>query len=127
GIASHQSGVHFFHLFSHETKLRSAFRVNLVLVAEADRFERENRFAYLVHGLDLVLETLRGGCHAKLTVGVHLNRCACNRGPTNASDKGSCLVSACADADSVGLISNTFVADVDIEVARGKIDTGVTA
>src|SRR5206468_9593790 len=108
-------------------ELRTAFRINLVLVAEAHRFERENRFACLIHGLDLDLETLRGGRHAKLTVGIHPNRYACNCCSTDASDKGFCLISARANADRVGLASNTFVADVDIEVAGGKIVTGGNA
>ena len=40
---------------------------------EGDRFEREDRFARLVRGLDRALETLRGGCRAKVTGGVYLN------------------------------------------------------
>ena len=42
--------------------------VKLLLVAEDDRFERENRFASFVHRLDLVLETRRGNDRAELTV-----------------------------------------------------------
>jgi len=32
-----------------------------------------------------------------------------------------------ADADGIGLARNPFVADIDIEIARGSIPTGVTA
>jgi hypothetical protein len=62
-----------------------------------------------------------------LSVAIYLDCCACNCCSINASDKGFCLISASADADSVGLISNTFVADVDIVIAGGKIVTGAKA
>ena len=69
-VASHQIGVHLFHLLGHEAELRDAVGVKLVLVAEGDRFEREDRFARLVHRLDRVLETRRGDDRAELTVGI---------------------------------------------------------
>ena len=37
-VASYQSGVDLFHLFSHEAKLRDAIGVKLVLVAEGHWF-----------------------------------------------------------------------------------------
>src|SRR5262249_27575145 len=83
--------------------------------------------------------TLRGRRDAKLTVGVHLNRCACNWCSTNASDKGAgvgwhCVVGVwighshlLADADGIGLISDTQITDIDIVIAGGKIVTGAKA
>ena len=38
-IAGHQVRIHLFHLFGHETELRDAGRVKLVLIAEGDRLE----------------------------------------------------------------------------------------
>ena len=35
--------------------------IKLLLVAESDRFEREDRFAGLVHGLDFLFKA-SGGC-----------------------------------------------------------------
>jgi hypothetical protein len=40
-VASHESGVHLFHLFSHEAELRDALGVKLRLVMEDDRLKRE--------------------------------------------------------------------------------------
>ena len=62
-----------------------------------------------------------------MTAAAYTNCHTRNRRPTNASDKRFCLISARTDADSVGLASNTFVADVDIVVAGGEIVTGASA
>ena len=48
--------------------------IQLVLVAEGHRFERQDRFARLVHGLDLVLEPARGDKGADLVIGIDVNR-----------------------------------------------------
>src|SRR5947208_2225823 len=105
-IASHQSGVHLFYLLGHQPKLRDALRVKVVFVAEGHRFERENRFARLVHGLDLVLETLRGNYRAEVTAAIYnYPYTSGHSDPANAGDKGVSLplVTAVADADCVGL------------------------
>jgi hypothetical protein len=92
---------------------------------EGDRFECEDRFARFIHGLDIVLETLRGGCCAKLTRGIYMNGCACNLCSTDAGDKGFFLGSHRADADGVGLTIDTIIADV--VTAGGEMETGVKA
>jgi hypothetical protein len=69
-VASHQSGVYLFHFLSHETELRDALGVKLMLVAKGHRFQRKNRFARLVHRFDPVLETLGGNDRAELTVSI---------------------------------------------------------
>ena len=103
--------------------MRDALRVKLVLVAEGHRLKREDRFARLVHRLDLVLETRRGSGRAEVTVGIHDDRYASGNGcPADAGDKGGRLRSLRADADGVGLASNARVADIDIVIARGEID-----
>jgi len=127
-VASHQSGIDLFHFLGHEAKLRDAFGIKLVLVAEGDRFERENRFARLVHRLDVVLETLRGKYRAELTVGIYnYPYASCNRCPANAGDKGGRLGSFGADADGAGLASTTNVADINIVIARSKKKAGCFA
>src|SRR5437016_284462 len=68
-VAGHQIRIHFFHFFGHEAELRDAVWIKLVLVAEGHRFQRKDRFARLVHRLDLVLETSGGDGRAELTVG----------------------------------------------------------
>src|SRR5205823_2040093 len=93
------------------------------LIMEGDRFQPENRFARLVHRLDRVLETRRGGCRAKLTGGVYLNGCACNCCPIDAGNKGFGLCSGRADANRPGFTRNASVANIDIVAASGKIPT----
>src|SRR5437773_9310431 len=121
GVASDEIGIHFCHLLSHKAKLRNAIGINL-LVTESDRFERQDRFTCLVHRLDLVLETLRGGCHAQLTERIYNNWCACNGYPTDCRDKG--LKLAKTDAQGTGLASKARRADVDIATTRGEIEAG---
>src|SRR5437762_3260683 len=143
-IASHQSGVHLFYLLGHQPKLRDALRVKVVFVAEGHRFERENRFTRLVHGLDLVLETLRGNYRAEVTTAIYNYPYTSGHSvPANAGDKGVSLplVTAVADADCVGFayrgcwhrVSRLFLFgygvgdDVNIVTARREILTGSCA
>jgi hypothetical protein len=98
------------------------WRIQLVLVAEAHRLQRQNRFAGLIHGLDVVLETPRGGQRAELTVGIDINRHApCHGGPGDASHEGIGLNSRRADADGVAFASVAWVEDVDIVTARSEV------
>ena len=96
-----------------------------MLVVEGDWFERENRFACLVHCLDRVLETRRGCGRAEMTVAVYDNCYTCWNGcPTDAGDQ--CRPVSClhADANSSEVARNTEVADIDIVTARGEVSTG---
>jgi hypothetical protein len=77
----------------------------------------------LVHGLDLLLKTLRAWGHAKLTVGVYNNSCTCDWYSKDTSDKGARLSFHVADADRESLASNPIVADVNIEIARREVET----
>src|SRR5262249_50742539 len=101
--------------------------IKLVLVTEAHRFKREVRFACLAHRLNLRFEALRGGYRAKLTGSVYLNWYADNYCSSDTGYKGICLGSLGADADGVGLGSNTLVSYIDIIVASGQIATGEIA
>src|SRR5260370_22429507 len=73
GIENYQVRIHLFYLLSYQAELRDALGVKLVLVAEGHRFERENRFARLVHRLDRFLEPGRGWCRAKLAAAIYDN------------------------------------------------------
>src|SRR5215471_18970164 len=96
---------------------------------EGHGFKREDRFARLVHGLDLRFKASRGGCRSKLTVRTYKNRGASNSDAIDPSDEGSRLprghaATLRADADGAGLARNAFVADLDIVTAGGEIFAG---
>src|SRR6266481_6469668 len=96
-----------------------------MLVAEDDGFQREDRFASLVHRLNRFLETFGGHHRTEMAVGVDDYPYASSDGrPTNAGDKRMRVSSFCANADVIGLASFTFIAYIDIVTARGQIDTG---
>src|SRR4029434_11041265 len=97
----------------------------LVLVAKGHWFERKDRFTCLVHWLNRVLETRRGGHRAKMTSVIHDNCYACRNGcPTNPGDKCPCVGSCRADADGPGLERNTTIGDIDIVIAGREILPG---
>src|SRR3984893_15036369 len=122
-VVSHQVGIDLFYLLGHEAELRDAVWIKLMLVAEGHRFQRQDRFARFVHRLDLVLESLRGRRHPKLTAGAYNNCCACNRYSMNASNKCGGVRSCRADADVVGLSCRALAADVDVVTPRGQVVT----
>src|SRR5262245_31145497 len=98
-----------------------------MLVAEGHRFQREDRFAGLVHRLDLVLATLRGNYRAKPTVITNdYSYPSGHSDPRNPRDKRGRLRSDCADADSVRLATITArIADIDVGTTRGEIYPGL--
>ena len=63
----------------------------------------------------------------ELTVAVDINRRDRSAlvHSVNASNKGGCL--DLADADGAGFASNTLIADIDIQIARGETGTGEVA
>jgi hypothetical protein len=123
-VAKDEVGVYFFHFLCDEAELRDAIGIEFVLIVERYRSQRENRFTRLLHGFDLILETLRRERrHTELTVGINDNGCARNRCSANARDKRGRL--AAAYADGAALAGNTAIADVDIVTAGGEITAGV--
>ena len=122
-VAHDQIRIYVFYLLGDEAKLRDSLGINFVLVAKGHRFERKDRFACLVHRLDLVLETLRARGHTKLTVGVDNNSCTCHWYRKDTSDKGARLSFHIADADRESFASDPIVADVNIEIARREVET----
>src|SRR6266446_612647 len=127
-VASDQIRIYLRHLLGHESELRDARRVELVLVAKGHRFERQDRFARLVHRLDCILETLRGYGRAKMTTAIY-NNCYTrwNGCPTDASDVSSGLSSYRTDTDRIRLRLKTSAANIDIVTSCGQILTGLKA
>jgi len=124
GIASNQVGIHLLHLLSHETKLRVTLGVKVVLVTKSHRPQSQDRFACVVHWLDLVLKALRGGSDAEPAIWAYNHLAPSDRHVCDASDKGGRLNPLGIDAYSAELPSSTSVADINIVTASGEIDTG---
>ncbi len=115
-IPSDQVGIHFFHVLGNESKHNGAIGFNLLFIMEGDRFKRQDGFAGLVHGLDLLLEPARGHKGADFVIGVNVNRSArCDRG-VNVFDSGG-----------VALARNSQdpVADTNIATAGGEKIAGI--
>src|SRR2546427_282270 len=87
-----------------------SFSPAFLLVTERDRLKGEDAFARLVHRLNHLLETLRGGDRAESTILIYPNLHTSNRRITNAGDKRFRLCSLCADADRVRFVPSTLVA-----------------
>src|ERR1051326_1902873 len=68
-IPSHEVRIYLLNVLGHKSKVGNALRVNLVLVPKRNWFEREDRFAGLVHRFDVILEALRGYYCTKVTIG----------------------------------------------------------
>ena len=78
-----------------------SIRIKLVLVAEGNRLQRENRFARLVHRLDLFLETLGGNDRAEVSIRIdNYPYASGHRDSADAGNKSVALRSFCADADA---------------------------
>src|SRR6478736_9779684 len=117
-VARHQIRIHGGHVLGDKAKIRRACGINLLLVAEADRFKREKRFAGLIHGFDVVLVASRGGLEAKFAASAYSNKDAVSlRRRADVSDAGD-----------VALTSNTqdILADTDITTSR-DVETGLKA
>src|SRR5207253_5018668 len=108
-------------LLGDQAELRDTDRIKLVLVAEGHRLQGQDCFARLVHRLDLILEPLRGGYRAELTVRIYNDPDASGHSHSvNARDKGVHMSSHPADANCVVLAGNTNVAYIDIVTAGRK-------
>src|SRR4029077_3056372 len=114
---------HFLHLFSHQSKLRCACRINLLFVTEGDRFEGQKRFAGAVHRFDLLLEALRGSRDAELTASIYNDGCSCDCNATDPLDKGHGLYPS--NTNGVGLCRYSRVANVNVIASDGEITSRV--
>src|SRR5438552_14272411 len=127
-VASDQIGVHLLHLLGHKPELRDAIGIKLMLVAEGNRLQRQDRFARLVHRFDFIFESLRGNDRAEMAAGINNDPdTSSNRYSTNPGDKGFRLSSCRANANRIGVTRSTRVADLDIVVAIEESRPGVKA
>src|SRR4029077_7608343 len=90
-------------------------------------FKREEGFAQLTHGPDIILETLRGRHRSQLTRAINKNRRASDWLPKYAGDKSGRVNSGRADADCAGLARDSRVANIDVVISCGEIGTGESA
>src|SRR6267154_1743106 len=56
-VAHHKVGIYLFYIFGYKAQLRGASWINLLLVSEGNRFERQEDFAGFVHRFNLFLKT----------------------------------------------------------------------
>src|SRR5262245_757752 len=127
-VHCYQRRIHLCYFFSNQTKLGDVGLV--VLVVEGHRFKRENRFTGLVHGVNILLEPLRGDASTNTELaGDRVNRyVATERATTeNASDKGLRLGSLEANTDGIVIRATTVGANFDIVTTSHNIDTGAAA
>src|SRR5919106_438647 len=113
GVAHHQIGVDLFHILSHQAKLWAAHGINLLLVAEGDRFQREERFAGLLHWLNFLFKSPGRSSGAEPATWTNENGSSSNRGCTE----------DIADEAVVAEVSTTG-ADSNNVIGRGNAAAG---
>jgi len=107
--------LYLFNVLGDQPELLGPCRINLVFVTEGDRLERKEYFAGFVHRFDLLLESLRGGSHAKFAARINENSGPSRRGLTEDA-------SYVTDAALTGNTKCTR-ANVDIVAASCLIET----
>src|SRR6185312_7732265 len=91
-VARHQIRIYCCHVLGDKAKITRARRINLSLVAEADRFKREKRFAGLIHRFNVILVASRRDLEAKFTTSAYSNKDAVSlRRRAHVSDPGTLL------------------------------------
>src|SRR5437660_12821109 len=121
-VTGHQSWIHLYHFFGHESELRDALGVKLVLIAKSHRFEREDNFTGLIQRLHLVFQPLRGNDRAEMTIGVYNDAYAsCYSHSTNPDNECIVLSGIRADADVARFASHTKVANINVVAPGGEI------
>src|SRR5437016_13371677 len=93
---------------------------------KGNRFKRQERFAGLVHWLNLLFKAPRRGNRAKLAGRIYRNSQAGDRYAIHARYESGALI-VVANTDGVALPSNTCVADGYIVTARDEILAGASA
>ncbi len=127
-VHCYQRRIHFCYFFSNQAKLGDVGLV--VLVVEGHRFKRKNRFTGLVHGVNILLEPLRGDTTTNTELaGDRVNRYAATERATseNASDKGLPLGSLEANTNGVVIGVSTTVANFDIVIPSENGDPSALA
>jgi hypothetical protein len=119
-VADDQVGIHLFHILGHQPKLRHALRVNLLLIMEGNGLEREERFAGLVHRLNVIFEPPGRNNGAQLTRSINDDGGCSGRSHTeNVAD-----VTGIAHVLAIGADSNNVIGRADTRAgvsAQGDI------
>src|SRR5882724_416409 len=127
-VEYHQVRIYLCHVLGQQTKLRGSLWVELFLVAEGDRLQRQDCFARLVHWLDGVLKTRRRSVGTQVTTGINYHGKASWHGHSiDAGDIGVLVRWFGADANLGRIVRATGVADIDIVTASGERSTGARA
>src|SRR6266545_3340931 len=79
-VAHHQVRIDRFHVLGNQPKLWNPLRVYPLFVTERNRFERKERFAGVVHCLNLLFKSPRGSRRAKFAVRINENGRSAGRG-----------------------------------------------
>src|SRR5262245_14459669 len=129
-VPHYEMGVYFLHVFRHEAELLCTCGINLLFVTKRYRFKRKERLAGFAHRDNLLLEPLRGGRGAELSISSHKNvRATGDCLAADASnDSGGDI--GIADPDSVTLTLYAFNVGPDIDivaVASTQVIAGILA
>jgi hypothetical protein len=85
--------------------------IDVLLVAECHRLEREDRFARVLHRLDLFLVPPRGGKRPQLVVSIDINRAFTRNRKVNIADPSGTVYAGSA---------RDTLTDADVGVARDE-------
>src|SRR5439155_19317555 len=121
-LADHYVWIYFFYILGYDSELRCARRINLLLVAKGNRFERQDRFTGFVDRLDAFLKSSRGRSHTQLAIRIDYYLSARHRHPRNARNESAVLCALSADPDLIGLAGCSERTDIDVVTAGGEID-----
>src|SRR5439155_7615825 len=118
--------IYLFYFFGDQAKLRNLIRIEFLLVAKGNWFERKDSFAGSIHRLDCILETRRGNNRAELAGGIdhHAYPGAAGYGlAIDAGDVGGGLRSLFTYGNLIGIpgFAEQAGTDNDVIAAGGKI------
>src|SRR5262249_44208384 len=121
----HQLGVYASYLLGDESILSHSLRV--VLVSKADRPQLHQAGAGAPHVANVALVARRRSHDTQLSRGVNHHCASIHATAADACDECPGLRALRANADGVGLGGDASVADIDIILSRGEIESGIDA
>jgi len=127
-VTNHKVGIYLGYLLGDQTKTPRA--LNVTLVVEGNRFEREDRFAGSIHRLNVFLEPARGDLYAELAERVDKDRDAISsyRLTENAADIAAIGLVSASGSNTDNVISRCYPtaslnSDADVSVARSTSES----
>src|SRR5207244_7581756 len=121
-------GIHFLDLLGHETELRDAFAIKLLLVTESNGLEREDRFARLTHWLDRLFVTTGRHNRAEATISADDDRDSIGHSRSaNAGNIRRGVNLRRTNVDGIALGRDTRVPEIDIVVTVRQVSTRLIA